>query len=421
MHYLKRTLAAFAVAIGVFSWVPQAAAQDQKPSVAVLEPVETNNASNVKKTSKTLVWGKMQELILKSKKYRVVDRSRVEQLLKERSFTTESGMVDNDKVKALGKMLAADCVCVLAMQKDGSYINLEGTLMEVQTGEIFGSGSDLIQGDTDAQILKGLQKVANAILDVEDPGDRIVRLQAMMAAYNKAVLSPHTDPSELAIAGAKMEVNRLMRYFDYQKDKEGAVSCTSRDIDSYMRRKKESYSRKDQPFEWYVLTAEIKGDELAAYSKWMYLKGDEDGRALNHYEIGVKAGGKIATVDFVPKKRSFWDKVGTTLKEADSRLNRASSRKGNKGDGELTKTVQALDGNVVTEVGELAESEVVLRLIADAHNRDIAVQVTLHGDEQATVELEERQKRAIAQTIELHNAFGVLRRGGVEIQKNYRI
>ena len=109
----------FVLCLAALVCVSPLASQDIKPSLAVMEP--SGNAG-VTQMNKMTARGALEQYIVNSRRYMVVDRSRIDQIMKEHSFARD-GLVDASKAKEIGKMLQADIICVSELLKEeGAFI-----------------------------------------------------------------------------------------------------------------------------------------------------------------------------------------------------------------------------------------------------------------------------------------------------------
>ena len=93
----------------------------------------------------------------------VVDRSRIDQIMKEQSFARD-GLVNSANVKEIGKMLQADIVCVSELRKEeGAFIAL-CSLIDVEGGEVSASAYELIESDTAVEIRNAMNRAAITML-----------------------------------------------------------------------------------------------------------------------------------------------------------------------------------------------------------------------------------------------------------------
>ena len=135
------------------------AAQDRR-SVAILEP--TGNAA-VTTMNKANVRGALQEIIVSTGKYTAIDRSRADKILQEQKFQ-RSDLSDSGKAKQLGQLLGADLICVTEILKDGGELNIECSVIDVETGVIANFASEFLENDTNAVIRNAVQKLVNRML-----------------------------------------------------------------------------------------------------------------------------------------------------------------------------------------------------------------------------------------------------------------
>jgi curli biogenesis system outer membrane secretion channel CsgG len=113
--------------------------------------------------NKESVRGTLEQHITKSREYKVVDRSRTNEVLREHSFQ-RNGMVDNNSAKAIGKLLGAKLVCVAEILKQEGYTNINISIIDVETGEVENSGTRLFEGDTPMEIKRTTEEIASEIL-----------------------------------------------------------------------------------------------------------------------------------------------------------------------------------------------------------------------------------------------------------------
>jgi hypothetical protein len=352
--------------------------------------------------NKMTVRGTFEQFILASKQYRVVDRSRVDRVLGEIRQTTDDAVFDGDNAKGIGKMLAADYVCVLEMQKEQGYFSLDCSLIDVESGEIFGSASELIAADTPPEITKSAQKAARTMLELEDP------------------------EIEKKIAAAKNAVNRLAPNFEFKisddKKRGRLVSCTSKRLKGYAKSRGEFFSASKKAFGYYILSAEIKDGELYATSQWTYRATDSEGNEsyegenykIQPSKLEIEAGGRTAAVPLVSKRRIFsLDDIGILFGSALENLWDSLFDRGE-------KSKKASPGkSATTQMSPIKNPDAILRLIAASQRGQVRATISDEDGKSTVVDLAEPVKTAIAQTVELYDAIAHLRQAGVEIKTKY--
>jgi len=183
-------------------------AQDKRPSVAVLEPVANAQVTPINKMT---AYGALQQYIINTKRYKVVDRSRIDQIMKEHTFA-KNGLVDNSKVKEIGKLLAADIVCVSELRKESGAFIAICSLIDVETGEVSASAYELIEADTPAEVRNAINRAVLTMLGLED--SRPSSAAATPAPTKLTGESALQDPRQSRIAVIIPEVHLTRRIPD---------------------------------------------------------------------------------------------------------------------------------------------------------------------------------------------------------------
>jgi hypothetical protein len=166
MANIRSNLKAIALALAGFIFAAPLTAQDLRPSVAVLEPV---GVPPVTQMNKLTARGALEQFLVKSRRYKVVDRNRIDQTMKEHKFG-RSELTDPDSIKRLGKMINADMICSSELLKeDGNFIAL-CSIIDVESGEVSASAYELIESDTAAEIRNAMDRAAQTMLDIIVPG-----------------------------------------------------------------------------------------------------------------------------------------------------------------------------------------------------------------------------------------------------------
>jgi hypothetical protein len=403
-------------------------AQQQLPLVAVVNPVV--KANNVPTAVQGFVRGKMEELVLNTKKYRVVDRTRIDQVTAEHTFT-RNGLVDNNLVKDIGKLMQADIVCVSTIEKEPGLTVVNCSLVDVESGEVFGSSSEMVESDSVAAIRDCAEKAGRKMLRLEDSGfvqaanelaeqrrleeerreqqareqqarnlraaeqakrEREAREREALdeAAMERARMEARNSgaPTQESIQIAKRTINRLFPQFENVKISGNNISARSKIFADYEKYRREGITGQTTSYSYYVLTAEIVKGKLQASSSWNYL-----GAAYStlHNTVKIDANGISASAQVSPsikRETSAWRASNTPY-------------------------------GATTEFGKIIDPDAILFAIADAKTG--AVGVSLIGSRTVNLDLNETLKMAISQTIELYDAANLLKRAGVRIQQSYKL
>lgn len=131
---MRKLLVVLAILVAAGGWA--------QPKVAVLDAVIPDNMD----TSVIVpITDKIAEELVNAKKYSVLDRANVEQVLKEREFQV-SGLVQDSDIKEAGKYLGADFVVTSRVSLvDGTYF-ISAKMINVETGAVEAQVSDQAEG-----------------------------------------------------------------------------------------------------------------------------------------------------------------------------------------------------------------------------------------------------------------------------------
>ena len=106
-------------------------AQENIKQVAVFSAVDKTNTEGYAEVFREVLI----EKLAKSTKYRPVERALIDQVLKENEYQ-QGGMVDDDKIKTIGKQLGADYVCISTIISLGQNYFVSAKLVDVTTAII---------------------------------------------------------------------------------------------------------------------------------------------------------------------------------------------------------------------------------------------------------------------------------------------
>jgi len=149
-----------------------AAALFSVPQIAVLDAIL---APGMDPAVAVPVTDKIIEELVKSGKYRVLDRANVEQILEEKEFQLSSGIVRNEEVRQAGEYLGADFVVVANVSRVGQTFVVAAKMIDVVSGEIAAQTSYERQGRIDvlldiARVVGGrLAGTELVLIEVEEP------------------------------------------------------------------------------------------------------------------------------------------------------------------------------------------------------------------------------------------------------------
>jgi TolB-like protein len=162
--------------------------------------------SRVTQMNKMTAQGALQQYIVSTRRYKLVDRSRIDQIMKSHTFD-RGGMVDTSKVKEIGKMLQADIVCVTEMRKeDGNFIAV-CSLIDVESGEVSASAYELIESDTAPNIRDAMNRAAMTMLGKMDGSPPPAASASSPVQPPKPAGDPLQDPRQARIAVVIPEIH----------------------------------------------------------------------------------------------------------------------------------------------------------------------------------------------------------------------
>lgn len=122
-----------------------------KTTIAILDTTPTG----VSEEDMDVYASDFRQTLVRTGKFKVVDRARVEALLKEQAFQT-SGMVEAADTSKIGKVLGVDKMLSLSLVKDGNDYTGKADIMDVTTGQLSFTVDSLSIGSLpDGKILAG--------------------------------------------------------------------------------------------------------------------------------------------------------------------------------------------------------------------------------------------------------------------------
>jgi TolB-like protein len=176
------------------------------PQLAVLDTVL---APGIDKSVVVPVTDKIIEELVHSKKYKVIDRSNVEQILKEKEFQLSSGVVRTEEVRQAGEYLGADLVVVASASRVGTTHVMTAKMIDVVSGEIVAQSSAEQKGAIDV-LLDVARMVGRELagLEVEEPVLAQARTEAAAKTEQAAEVKPEPAKSDPMIT---MQLQSLIK------------------------------------------------------------------------------------------------------------------------------------------------------------------------------------------------------------------
>ena len=116
------------------------------PQLAVLNVVLS---PGIDPTVSGIITGKIEEPIVASGRYEVLDRNNVDQVLTEKEFQLSSGIVKPEEVRQAGEYLGADLVVASTASRVGQTYALSAKMIDVATGKVIAQASAEKEGKID--------------------------------------------------------------------------------------------------------------------------------------------------------------------------------------------------------------------------------------------------------------------------------
>jgi hypothetical protein len=135
------------------------------PQLAVLNVVLS---PGIDPTVGGIITGKIEEPIVASGRYEVLDRSNVDQVLTEKEFQLSSGLVKPEEVRMAGEYLGADLVVAGTVSRVGQTYALSAKMIDVATGKVVAQASAEKEGKID--VLLPLARQVGEQLAARGPG-----------------------------------------------------------------------------------------------------------------------------------------------------------------------------------------------------------------------------------------------------------
>jgi TolB-like protein len=209
------------------------------PQLAVLDTIL---APGMDKSVVVPVTDKIIEELVHAKKYRVIDRSNVEQVFREKEFQLSSGVVKTAEVRQAGEYLGADLVVVASASRVGTTHVITAKMIDVVTGEIVAQASAEQKGAIDVLLevarlvgrqLAGLEvtepvaaaktEAAAATQPAAAKSDPMITMQLQSLIRSRAHMREPGRLQMMQLADQLSEQDRLLLYTTNQKNNAGVA------------------------------------------------------------------------------------------------------------------------------------------------------------------------------------------------------
>jgi len=142
----------------LLSLSPGLRAQDSKIRVAMLEPV-----GNATAMQKAVIRGALAEAITNERGYEALTRTEIDNVMKEYDFQ-DGGMVSDAGRAELGRMFAAELLCITRLTREKDYFFVESSLIDMESGRMVKTATELIESTPAASLREGSIRLAAKLM-----------------------------------------------------------------------------------------------------------------------------------------------------------------------------------------------------------------------------------------------------------------
>jgi len=158
----------FVSTIFSFIWLLSLSAQEPSQKVAVFSSVDNKNTGYAPIFREVLI-----EKLAKSNRYKPVERDLIDQVLKENEYQ-QTGLVDDTKIKEIGKQLGADYVCISTINKLGDNYFLSAKLVDILT-TLIEKQENILTENGDKDLYEKMEQVAGKLLQSKEAINRAIQ------------------------------------------------------------------------------------------------------------------------------------------------------------------------------------------------------------------------------------------------------
>jgi len=225
-------IAASAVIAALLSLSPGPRAQGSNViRVAMLEPV-----GNATAMQKAMIRGALTEAITNEKGYEALTRTEIDRLMEEYKFQ-ESGMVSDAGRKELGRMSAAELLCITRLTREKDDFFVESSLIDIESGRMVKTATELIESTSAVRLREGSVQLAARLVrqGIETFTANRIKVAmlepvgnatAMQKAMIRGALAEAITNEKGYEALTRTEIDRLMEEYKFQES--GIVSDAGR-------------------------------------------------------------------------------------------------------------------------------------------------------------------------------------------------
>lgn len=166
MRHVLRTLWIPVLLLGVAARAGDAIAETvRRPSIAVMSLV----GQGVDSMSAKIVTDALSDELHRTGKFRVMERSQMENVLKEQGFQASGACDGTECAMEVGKLLSVDNVVVGCLGKLGESFTLTARTVNITSGEVVASSYVMQRGAIDQVVADALPKVSSELAGLKKP------------------------------------------------------------------------------------------------------------------------------------------------------------------------------------------------------------------------------------------------------------
>lgn len=132
------------------------------PTMAVVEL-----GGDISKSESKVLSDKLASILISTNKYKLVERSMMDEILKEQGFQ-QTGCTDQNCAVEIGQLLGVQKMCTGSIGKIGSSYSITLRIVNVSTGEIEQNSTYDFKGDIEDVLYKGLPEAVEKLLAVSN-------------------------------------------------------------------------------------------------------------------------------------------------------------------------------------------------------------------------------------------------------------
>jgi TolB-like protein len=134
------------------------------------------NAQGVKESDAVVISEQLRAELMKSRKIRLIERSQMQEILKEQGFQ-QTGCTSDACAVEIGQLIGVKNIVVGSVGAAGSYTVLSVRIIDVRTGNIIVNESVRTKGGIDKVLEKGIEEASSKLLNGLLMGDDIKKTE----------------------------------------------------------------------------------------------------------------------------------------------------------------------------------------------------------------------------------------------------